>query len=110
MFVPKALLLEPIVYCIENNFINVSYLVCTYFVHASIYSDSQIGEACVFNVCVCVLVSGVPGIPVFYNWIPFHCGIVVLQPMAGIMFKLLDFRYFHARFCTTTYHQAHPIR
>ena len=31
-------------------------------------------------VCVCVLVSGVPSISLFYGWVTYHCEMLGYQP------------------------------
>ena len=67
----------------------------------SVYLKSSIFLAIIKFNCVCVSVSGVPGIPFFYDWLHFHCGVVGFQPLVIIIFKLLNSLCF-LQVCTTS--------
>ena len=51
------------------------------------------------------LVSRMPGIPLFYEWVPFYCGVVGFQTLARILFTLLDCGCF-PQVCTMANMQA----
>ena len=74
----------------ENIFIQYIYIYIYIYVNKNI-----------FVYCCCVLVSRVPGIPYFYDWVPFQYGLVGLKPLASILFTILDSRCLLQVYITT---------